>query len=369
MQLTIEASKLANTLQRVQACVAKRTPMEVYKRVLCEAQDKQLHITGTDLESWIRVSVPAIVEECGKAILPPKELNSIALQTDGDLNLSVTSGSTALELRGEGSHYHFTLMNPSDFAPIEEREVDEWLKVTAGDLIRALRLTIFSVSIEERKFAMRGLLFEAINQTLRVVTTDSKRLSMFDCNLRQPRTTDKVFNALVSSNSCNLLLQNLLRIEPESILQIGINYNSIYFKTDDSLLVSRLTEGRFPPYRDVVPKLANLNPVKLNRKAFLASLERLRMMWDDECRRISMNFNGTQINMRILHTRLGEGQVIHKLEHPVPLPVVIHFDPEFLLELFRIQEFGDNVTMFYKDASRSSLFVSDRYTHLIVPLT
>ncbi len=369
MQLTIEASKLSNTLQRVQACVAKRTSIDMYKRILCEANDDGLIITATDLESWMQVRTPASVLGDGKTVLPHKELKAIADKSEGELSFNISQGSTMIEVSGEGSQYNLALMEPDGFAPIQEREVDEWLHTTAWELIRALRLTLFSVSEEEGKFAMRGILFEAANSTLSLASTDSKRLSVAEAKLSEPRTSEKVWNALIGKNCCNLLLQNLLRIPYGTPVKIGLNYNNCYFKTEDSVLMIRLSEGRFPPFRDVIPKLNKMQTIKLNREGFLVSLERLKMMLDDECRRVKLNINGTSITMNITHTKVGEGQVIHLLDQPASVPVVLNFDPEFLLELLANNELNDEVAFHYLNSNKSVLFTSDRYTHLIVPLT
>ena len=140
------------------------------------------------------------------------------------------------------------------------------------------------------------------------------------------------------------------------------------FRTEKAVVYSRLVEGRYPPYRDIIPKKANAK-VPLQVDAFLTAVRQAAIMTDDEAKKVNFHFAPGKLTLEAQGPATGRSKVDMKIDYDGPV-VKINFDPQYLIEMLRVMDGGETLQLDLVDGQRPALFRSgEEYLYLVMPLT
>jgi DNA polymerase-3 subunit beta len=164
------------------------------------------------------------------------------------------------------------------------------------------------------------------------------------------------------------LLERNLQDNPEETVKVSVRPNEVLFRTGRAVIYSRLVEGRFPPYRDVIPKKANARiPLVVNE--FLSAIRQAAIMTDDESKRITFHFAPGKLTLEAQGATTGRSKVSMKLEEYSGPAVDISFDPVYLTDMLRVMDGGEVLQLDLVDGQKSAVFrTGDDYLYLVVPL-
>jgi DNA polymerase-3 subunit beta len=245
-------------------------------------------------------------------------------------------------------------------------------EVSAGTLRTMIRRTQFAADKKDSggRFALTGVLWEAEGKTARLVATDTKRLAMCEgpATLFGPPEPTKGSH-LVPSKAVGLLDRNLL--DDGELVRVCLRPNDALFKTDRATIYTRLVEGRYPPYREVLNQARKQATVKvpLPAETFLSKVRQAAIMTDDDSKRVDMSFEPGKVTMQARGAETGSSQVEMTLEGFDGPEVEIAFDPQYLIEFLRAVEGEPTVTLEMSDGTKSALFrCGDGYVYLVMPL-
>ncbi|MBO0699226.1 MAG: DNA polymerase III subunit beta [Zavarzinella sp.] len=370
MIVTCPRDRLLAACQIVGIAVPARTTMPVYQNLKAIAEADRLTLMATDLEVGIRYELrgPA-VEEPGEAILPVSRLTSI-LRESPDSEIRLDSDNRRTRVNTSVSEYEMPGEDPASFADIADFAPGErYYELAAGDLSRMIRRTVFAAAKEEGKYAMRGVLWDMEEKRAKLVATDGKRLAVTSGPSVAHGGGDKKGQShLVPPKAMSLLERILADGDASQPVQVSLRANDALFRTERAVIYSRLVEGRFPPYRDVIPKKANAK-IAIVVNDFLSAVRQAAIMTDDESKRITFHFAPGKLNLEAQGATTGKSKVSMKLEEYAGPAIDISFDPMYLTEMLRVLDGADTLQLDLVDGQKSAVFRhGEDYLYLVVPL-
>jgi DNA polymerase-3 subunit beta len=370
MIVTCPRDGLLNACQIASVAVPTRTTMPVYMNVKAIAAKDRLTVMATDLEVGIRYELRGIaVEEPGEAIWPVSRLTAI-LRESMDSEVRLDADERRTKVNTTTSEYEMPGEDPASFADIADFAAGErYTELAAADLQRMIRRTVFAAARDEGKYAMRGVLWDIEDKKAKLVATDGKRLAVASgpC-VTQGESDKKAHSHLVPPKAMSLLERILAEGDAAQPVQVALRPNDALFKTERAVIYSRLVEGRFPPYRDVIPKKANAKiPLVVND--FLSAVRQAAIMTDDESKRILFHFAPGKLKLEAQGATTGRSKVEMKLEDYGGPAIDISFDPAYLTDMLRVVDGGEVLQLDLVDGQKSAVFRSgEDYLYLVVPL-
>jgi len=255
MKINSTRENLIKGLQTLQAGVSAKTgTIPILQNFLMETEDKGLKVVFTDLEMAIKHHINVDVKNAGSITIPMKKFMEIIqnLEEKSDINLSVDD-SNRVAINSGRSKFKLSGAPKNDYPVIPDLDETNSFKIPAGILSSMISGTIFSASTEDDRHFLNGLLWKYEKDRFSVVATDGRRLAL--------ASTDKVaakkdFKVIVPSKILNELVKFIKSsaIEDKEEVVVGLSTNQIGFKIAKTVFISRLIEGNFPAYEQIIPK-------------------------------------------------------------------------------------------------------------------
>ena len=276
MKFRISKEALLEGLQKVQHVVSSRTTLPILSNVLIVAKGDRLQFTTTDLDVGITGSVMANVDKEGATTLPAKKIVNIVRELPAsEVEVSVDSKNIATIISGS-AQFKVNGLSDGEFPPFPNFEGAKEFKIQQKDLRDGLRKTFYAISSDETRYVLNGIFTSFRDGKMTLVATDGRRLAMAENDLEFPASHET--DVIIPSKAVQEL-QRLLSTEGELILRLSDNQVSI--TVGDTLLVSKLIEGNYPNYRQVIPSDAN-ERVELPREALLDTVRRVSLLSSDK---------------------------------------------------------------------------------------
>jgi DNA polymerase-3 subunit beta len=369
MKLTCQRDSLLSACQLVGAAVAARTTKPILAHMKAVAQDDALVLMGTDTEVGIRYELRGVgVKRAGAAILPPGRLISI-LRESSDAEIAIEATEAHTVIKTSTGKFELPAHPTDEYPDIPELDAGGFYhEVAAGVLKTMIRRTAFAADKKEgTRWAVTGVLWEAEKDTARLVATDTKRLAMVEGPAvvhGAPETKNQTH--LVPSKAITLLDRNLT--DDAEPIQIALRPNGAMFQTGRWLIHTKLVEGKFPPYKDIIPKKSTAK-VSLDSASFASRVRQAAIMTDDESKRVDFDFQPGKVTLQARGAETGSSEVELALDGFDGPAVEIAFDPQYLLEFFRAVEGEPHATLEMTDGQKPAVFrVGDNYLYLVMPM-
>ncbi len=319
---------LFSALQIVQKGAAVQTTLEILSGIMLEAEGNSLLLHATNLEISIKTSIEATIERNGKTIVPAKLIVDIVKNlSDGVLELSIDPNEGQdLTIKAKNSDYKLRTLLPEDFP--EFPSVDSKLKIEtrASDLHDALKQTLRAVSRDETRPILNGILFRMEEDNLKVVATDSYRLAVRDIKLNS-KIAEKI-EIVVPWRA----LDELQKIIPSTIknVNISISENQILFEMTGIVFISRLIEGQFPNYQQLLPDNYKLK-LKLEREDFIGAVTRAALVAQKN-QSIKLKLDNERLIVSSFTQGVGEAQEELSVITSGGSEIEIAFNAQYLLD-------------------------------------
>ncbi len=371
MDATIDRAALADALARAAGAVAGRTTKPVLAGVLVRADHGGVTLAATDTEVGVTAALPPgqTVGRPGAAVVSHAKLVQIVREADAP-TVRLTAADTHGVTVTAGGRWELPGYDPAEFPESPAFPAgDSTHEVEAGVLRAMIRRTAFAADKKDStRFALSGVLWEAEGKTVRLVATDSKRLSV--CEGPAVVTGDAPKGThLLPSKAVALLLANLG--DDGELVRVCLRANGAMFRTERATLHTALVSGRYPPYRDLLTHARKGDPTRivLPVAAFLSRVRQAAVMADDESKRIDMVFGGGRVTMACRGAATGSSDVAMELPDYTGPAVSIAFDPAYVAEFLRAADGEPTVTLDVTDGSKPALFrCGGGWSYLVMPL-
>ncbi|HRJ74079.1 MAG TPA: DNA polymerase III subunit beta, partial [Terrimicrobiaceae bacterium] len=233
--------------------------------------------------------------------------------------------------------------------------------IKQAELRDGLRKTSYAISVDETRYVLNGILFSYKENKLTLVATDGRRLALFDSDVEFPRSHERDF---IVPTKAVTELQRLLGEDGE--VQISVAENLVSFELNGSQLVSKLVEGNYPNYRQVIPGEAK-ERVTLEREAFFNSVRRVSLLSSDKTSSVRLNFTKNNLDIAANTPEVGEARE--------SLPVVyrgrdisIAFNPEFLMDPIRNLSNDEIHIELIDEMSPGVIKINTPFLYVIMPM-
>ena len=328
MRLTISREKLQEGLNAVTASIPGKTTLPVLANILVETTDRGIKLSGTDLDIAVSTEVAADVEMSGAVTIPAKKLSEIARELPPAPVRIAAIGEQRITLECGRSRFKLLGLPRDEFPTFPAVKFDESWRIRSGDLQKLISHTAFAVSTEESRPILNGVLWELRPDRMSMVATNGHRLAKMDVSIAADSAPS---NDLIVPPKA---LEQVRRLFPaEEELEIGRGENHIGFKSPFTVVYTRLIEGPYPNYEQVIPK-DNDRIAIADKAALVSALKRMSVVASDQTHRIRLSFNAGMLKFSVQTPDLGEAQD----ELPIRFSgdqLDIGFNATYLLEILR----------------------------------
>lgn len=272
MKFVCEKDKILKALNSVIKAVATKTTMPILEGILIQTNDNEIKFTTYDLEIGIEYIMEAEIKEQGSTVVNAIMFSEIMRKLpDAEINITLNE-SNLLVIECEGSLYKLATMNPNEFPELPKIVVENSITLEQNTLKNMIRKTIFAVSIEENRPIFTGCLFQTIENKLNVVAVDGFRLAWNSTTLTN-KTND--FSAVIPGKTLNEV--NKIILDSFELVKIGVSKNQALFEMDKCKIVTRLLDGEFLNYNNVIPENWETR-IRINKNNLQDCFERISLI-------------------------------------------------------------------------------------------
>jgi DNA polymerase-3 subunit beta len=361
MKFSVAKEKLLEGLQQVQNVVSTRTTLPILSNVLLQAHGDEIHLTTTDLDVGVRGSCEADVEKEGATTLPARRLFNIVRELPSSEIQVDVNGKNAASIRSGQSFFKILGLPEEEFPPLPKFEDAKVVTIRQKDLRDGLRKTSYAISTDETRYVLNGVLFSFKDNKLTLVATDGRRLAMVEIELEFPRSHEA---DLIIPTKAVTELQRLLSDDGE--IKVSMGSGQIAFDLNKTLLVSKLIEGNYPNYRQVIPSEAK-ERIKLERETFLNSLRRVSLLASDKSHSIKLNFGKNNIDITATTPEVGEAKESLAVAYK-GRDFSIAFNPEFLMAPLRALTEDEVFLDLIDEMSPGVLKIQTPFLYVLMPM-
>jgi len=361
MKFKVSREKMLKALQRVLGPIGSRSTLPILGNVLIEAEGTQVKLTTTDLDLRISTGVEAAIEEAGRTTVPAKKFAALVQRFSDDDLIFTSNERHHAELVCGNSKCKLLGLPADDFPQNVEFTPVRRLTYKESDLNRILSQITYTVSLEDSRKVLHGVLCSCKDNLVAFAATDGKRLAVVD---KLPEmfegTEGEVIIPLRAANE----IKRLAAGDEKVAIEIGDKQAA--FITDTLVLTTKLIEGNYPNYRQVIP--TNFaSQIAVPAQAFLSKIELVSQVLSDSNSFVVLRFADNQLVIKAASAEIGEGEAIVDVEYS-GTPIEVSFNPTFLAEPLRAVAV-ENVTLNLNDGvSPVAMDGSDGFLYVIMPM-
>jgi DNA polymerase-3 subunit beta len=361
MKFSVSKEKLVESLQTVQNVVSSRTTLPILSNVLLKVEGGRLRLTTTDLDVGISGSVEVAVEKDGATTLPARRLSTIVRELPSSEVVVEVDSKHAASIRCGQSFFKIMGLPPEEFPPFPHFDGAREFKISQKQLRDALRKTAYAISTDETRYMLNGILFSFKENKLTMVATDGRRLALVDIELEFPRSHEV---DIIVPSKCVNELQRLLGEEGEVRMEVG--GNQVSFEVGHTQLVSKLIEGNYPNYRQVIPGEAR-ERVVLERELLLNAVHRVSLLASEKSNSVKLIFTRNNMEIAANTPDVGEARESVAVNYKGK-DLSIAFNPEFLMAPLRYLGTDEVFLDLIDEMSPGVLKIQSPFLYVLMPM-
>jgi DNA polymerase-3 subunit beta len=344
-----------------------RSPKPVLRNVKMDVLADRVTLTATDMEVGIRIDVPEQAAEVpGNALLSVSQFGSI-LRESTDETLWIESDGQAIRVKGERSQFRLPTANANEFPTVPSFTASDYYVVSARLLRELIRRTQFATDTESSRYALGGVLLEFGDDKLTAVSTDGRRLAKMEGALSaegNPTTGDAM--TIVPSRSMQLIERTLLDLDAD--VHLAVHGNDFIARCPSATIITRLVEGRFPRWREVLPHRPEAVEIELVVGPLHSAIKQAAIVANNERRGIDFTFGNGSLVLSGLTADIGESRI----ELPIGYTgdeIIVSLDHRFVSDFLRVLDPEKSFTLNIVDSDSAALFeTDDGYGYVVMPL-
>ena len=370
MKLQLSKSNFVKSLSFVQNIVESKSTIPILANVLLEAKQGRLNISATDMDITIfdKIKINNIESE-GSTSVPAQTLYNVIkeLPDDNPIDLSYDQNNKKLHLMSSKSKFAFSCLSTDEFpiSPVETFKTS--FDLEPDTLKEIIDKTYFASSNEETRYYLNGLYIHTASSNnknyLRVVATDGHRLAQYQ--ISAPATIVKNNFGVIIPKKLVFELRKLIDDVKENV-RIDLSERKIRFSFKETIIISKLVDGKFPDYEKVIPKNTN-NTFSINRKKFLESINRISTISSEKSKAIKLNLNKDKITISANNVEEG-GSGVEEINIKYNGPSLdIGFNSSYLKEI--INQFTlEEITILFSDSTAPTIIKDSSKTESLYVL-
>ena len=371
MKFKINQDHFSNGLQQVLNVVATRSTMPILSNVLIEAEEKYISLTTTNLDLGILCRIKADVETPGGITLPVRKLATIVRELPQN-DVFVDAGhNNQAKITSGGSLFKIMGINTEEFPPLPSFENRHVFELSQDEIVSMLKSVSYGQSTDENRYILNGVYFNFADEKLTLVATDGRRLALtaLETEISEDNTGSLILPAKTVAELERLLGKGekvkIAFNDRQVAFEISIDEEAIGL-VDQLYLVSKIVEGNYPNYRQVIPKETE-HRVKIERELMLECVNRAALVTSEKSHSVKLKVSKNLLEILGSSSEYGESHESMAIAYDGP-EVQVAFNPQFLMEPLKALN-KDEVYFEFKDELSPGLFKTlDNFICVIMPL-
>jgi len=360
MKIKVLKSLLGKNLQTVQSVISSRSSLPILSNVLIEAENGEIKLTSTDLDIGISSRFTSEVEEQGAITVPAKRFSDIIKELPDEDVLISTMKNNSVAIRCGKCFFKILGLPKEDFPRLPEFTNEPNVTMDGGVLKKMLGMTCFSVSHDETRYVLNGALFIFKSNKLTVVTTDGKRLSIVKQDIGESGLDKAIIVPSKTISELNRVL------EDEGELKFTISDNQIRFALKNVTIISRLIEGEFPDYEQVIPSQAK-EKVVVQREQLLLGVRRAALLTTHDSQSIKMDILKNKTVISKSNPNIGEAKEEIETSYKGH-DIAVGFNPSYLIDVLKVVP-KDELEIEISGPDKPAVIrIDDWYLYLVLPM-
>lgn len=371
MKFKINRDHFSNGLAQVLNVVGSKAAMPILSNVLIEAEKDYICLTTTNLDLGIRCKIKAEVKEGGSVTLPVKRLATIVRELP---NVDVAFDSTAahqVKIASGGSNFRIMGIGAEEFPKLPDSGDDKNFMLEQGELATMLSNVSYAQSTDETRYILNGVYFNFKDGKLALVATDGRRLALVSKEMPVPSGSSGAI--ILPAKTVAELLRLLGKGEK---LKIAFNERRAAFQietgkdssglTDSIYLFSKVVEGNYPNYQQVIPKETHQR-IKLERELFLQCVHRAALVTSEKSNSVKIKLSANLLEITASSPDFGESHESMAISYSGP-DLQVAFNPQFVMDPLRALT-KDEVFFELKDEVSPGVFKTlESFVCVIMPV-
>lgn len=360
MKLKVERGVLLNGIQKVQNIITSKVTLPILSHILIEAQQGKVKLTATDLDIGISCVFPVDTQEEGAITIPAKRFSDIIKELPDDIITITTKKNNSIIIETPSCQFKILGLGREDFPHLPELKETQVIKLDQGVLKRMFSLTSFAVSYDETRYILNGIFFKINKNILSLVATDGKRLALIKNKMEQEQ--DKDTQVIIPIKAVQELNRNL---QEEGELSVMFGNNQVLFDLGDVVIISRLVEGEFPDYQQVVPPPSD-NKIKIKREEFLLAIKRAALLTTPDYQAVKLEVFKNRLVVSKSTPDIGESKEEVAVEYS-GRETVIGFNPYYLMDVLKNLS-DEEIEFELTDSEKPGAIRLGEYTYIVLPM-
>lgn len=347
MKLTITREQLQEGLVAVAASVPAKTTLPILSNILLEATKDGIRLSGTDLDISVSTTVAASVDQDGAITLPARKLVEIIRELPNAAIRLTASGEQRVTIECGRSRFRLLGLPREEFPAFPSVKFEGGWRTSSRELQKLISHVAFAASTEESRPILNGVLWELRPERMRMVATNGHRLARMDVPTAETQGASQA-DLIVPPKA----LEQIRRLfGTEETVEIARSENHLGFRTGSTQVFTRLIEGPYPNYEQVIPR-ENDKAATADKLALSSALRRMSIVASDQTHRIRMAFANGTCKLSVQTPDLGEAQEELNVSYEGD-PLEIGFNAAYLLEILKYIP-TDEVRMTFKAPERAA---------------
>ena len=362
MKIKTNKEELLKATQVTQNIINERNTLPILSNILIETIKGNLRLTATDLDIGIACSFPIEIEEEGAITVPAKRFFSIIKELPNN-NITITAKKNNLVLIECGQCFFKIMGIPKEeFPKLPEFKNLDTLTLSQKQLKNMLSLTNFAISRDETRYILNGVYFVIKSRNISLIATDGRRLAFVKSNIENPQGIDK--KIIVPAKTIQELLHNL---KNEGEIKTIFAENQLMFEFDNIIIVSRLIEGEFPDYEQVIPKESK-ERLKLDREKFLWATRRASILTTPDSQSVKIDLFKNKMVISKNTPDLGEAREELDINYK-GREFSIGFNPGYLTDALKSLD-SEEIDFELSDPEKPGVIRCDtnNYIYIVLPM-
>lgn len=364
MKLSIAKEQIINGLQAVQNIVSARTTLPILSNVLLRAEGERLELTATDLDVTISCAVGATVSKAGATTIPVKRLFGIVRELPApELEIEVDEKNVC-SLQAGASFYKINGIGADEYPPMPQFQENKKIVLPQEKVKSMVRRTAFAISTDETRYVLNGIFMSLKDDKVTMVATDGRRLALAEEEISTEVQGDFIIPTKAVSELTRLLQGN-------GNVEIKLTENQAAFTLTDEkgfsvLLITKLVEGNYPNYRQVIPTETK-ERVALIRDEFLQALRRAEFMTSDKANSVKLAFTKNNLTITANTPEVGEGRESIAINYKGK-DIAIAFNPSYMMDPLKALDTDEVFLELSDELSPGLLKVNGPFLYVLMPM-
>ncbi len=368
MKITIKREPFAQIFQIAAIVAPARSPKTILQNVKLEAAGDSVRLTATDMEVGVRISVQDVqVHSPGAAVIPVTRLNAI-LRESADEQLEITADASKILVTGKQSRFELQGQNPDEFPDVVDFTDEDYYEVPAGVLRELIKRTLFATDAESSRYALSGVLLEVNDQILTAVGTDGRRLAKMEAPVTVHGHPAAGQTTIVPSRAMQLIERTIpAGDEP---VQFAPRENELLVRHRNGVFYTRLVEGRFPKWREVLPQRVDSSKIDLPVGPMYSALRQAAIVASEESRGVDFTFKNGSLVLSNSTAEVGQSRIELPIAYDDKEEITITLDHRYVADFLKVLQPDKSFTFDVENGEQAAYCqTDDKYGYVIMPLS